>query len=70
MFGEVVRAVVFPERVEVVHETVVPVEPEVKDDAVDADLERKPFPVHLGGELGRAVGEVGGHDDARDGRFV
>lgn len=70
VLGEVVRAVELPERVEVVHEAVVPVEPEVEDDAVDADFEWEPFPVKLGGELVRVVGEVGGHDDARDGGFV
>lgn len=39
MFSEVVSAVEFPEEADIVHETVVPVEPEVEDDAVKPDLE-------------------------------
>jgi len=70
VLGEVVGAVELPERIEVVHEAVVPVEPKVEDNTVDANFKREPFPVELGGELVRVVGEVGGHNDARDGGFV
>lgn len=54
---EVVRAVVLPETADVVHQTVVPVEPEVEDDPVQADFEREPEPADCVGRLRRAVRE-------------
>lgn len=45
VLGQVVGAVELPQGTDVVHQAVVPVEPEVEDDAIQADLEREPFPV-------------------------
>lgn len=53
-----VCTVVFPETVVVVHDPMIPVKPKVQDDAVQTDLERKPFPVHaVYGGLGVLVSE-------------
>ena len=62
MFSEMVGAVVFPQIAHIVHQSVVPVEPEVEDDAVDADFEREPDPGHLRGSLGFVVREDGRED--------
>lgn len=70
VLGEVVGAVESPQEGDVVHRPVVPVEPEVEDDAVEADFEREPGPAHLRGGLVARVGEVDGEDDARAGGLV
>lgn len=44
VLGQVVGAVVFPETVHLVHQAVVPIEPEVEDDTIQANLQRKPHP--------------------------
>lgn len=59
VLGQVVGAVVLPQRTNIVHQAVVPVEEEVEDDAVEADFEREPLPVHHGWGLAHGVGEVG-----------
>ena len=46
---EVVLAVEFPEKPDVVHQPVVPVEPEVEHDPIDANLQRQPSPIHQRG---------------------
>lgn len=68
MLGEVVGAVKLPQAADLVHQAVVPVEPEVEDDAVEPGLERHPGPAHVGGGLGGAVGEEDGEDGAEGGR--
>lgn len=70
VFGEVVGAMELPETAHVMHQAVIPVEPEVKGDAVETNLQREPFPVHLGRQLVVVVGEVGRHDDAGNGGLV
>ena len=70
MLCEVVSAVEFPEEADVVHETVVPVEPEVENDTVEADLKWQHGPVQLGGEPVDVVGEVDGEGHTRAGRLV
>jgi hypothetical protein len=45
MLCEMMRAVVFPEAVDLVHEAVIPVEPEIKHDSVKTDLEGEDKPV-------------------------
>lgn len=74
MLGEMVGAMVLPEAGDVVHEPVVPVEPEVEDDAVQADLEGQPQPADgvrgLRGAVGqedREHGAEGGRGDERVG---
>lgn len=64
MLGEVVGAVVFPKATDIVHETMVPIEPEIEDNPVQAGLERQPVPVHPGGSLARAVAQEDGEDRA------
>lgn len=68
VLGEVVGAVKLPQAADLVHQAVVPVEPEVEDDAVEPGLERHPPPAHVGGGLGGAVGEEDGEDGAEGGR--
>ena len=67
MFGEVMRAVIFPKTPHVVHQSVVPIEPEVEDDAVETDFEGEPGPAHLRGGLTGAVAEEDGHDGPEGG---
>lgn len=54
---QVVSAVELPKRLNLVHQTVVPVEPKVKNDAIETGLEEEPLPCHLGGHLARCVRE-------------
>lgn len=44
VLGQVMRAVVFPKTADLVHESMVPVEPKVKHDAVQANFEWEPNP--------------------------
>ena len=46
MLGEMVGAVVFPQPADVMHQAVVPIEPEVEDDAVKSSLKRQPGETH------------------------
>lgn len=59
---QVVSTVELPKRLNLVHQTVVPVEPEVKNDAIETGLEEEPLPGHLGGHLARGVGEEDGEE--------
>lgn len=61
VLGEMVGAVVLPETANVMHQTVVPVEPEVQNDAVEADFEGQPEPTDCVGRLARSVAEEDGH---------
>ena len=60
VLGQMVGAVVLPQGLEVVHDAVVPVEPEVEDDAVQACFQGQPSEVHVGGSFGFLVGEEDG----------
>lgn len=57
VLGEVVRAVELPECLDLVHQPVVPVEPEVEDDAVQPDLHGQQVPVDVCGGHACAVGQ-------------
>lgn len=59
---QVVGAVEFPEAVKLVHDAVVPVEPEVQHDTVQTDLEGKPGPADCRGSHARPVAEEDGED--------
>ena len=61
MFGGMVRAVVFPERADLVARAVVGVEPEVEDDAVEQEFEGQPRADDDGGEVPGV--EVAGYAD-------
>lgn len=51
VFGEMMCAVEFPEVIIIVHDSVIPVEVEVKHDAVKTDRDRKPLPAQVDGRL-------------------
>nr|POE65892.1 hypothetical protein CFP56_57582 [Quercus suber] len=62
VLGKVVRAVVLPQAVEVMHAAVVPVKPKIEDDWVDPDLDGCPeVPVTGGGCLTHAVCDKHSH---------
>lgn len=61
---QVVRAVELPERLDLVHEAVVPVEPKVEDDSVEADLYGQQVPVDIGRGHAGAVAEEDGEERA------
>ena len=68
VLGEVVGAVELPQTADIVHHSVVAVEPEVENDAVQADLEAQPsppadIPENLDGGLVAVIGEVYSHRD-------
>lgn len=48
VLGEVMGSVVFPETADIVHQTVVPIEPEVQDNSVQSGLKWQPVPAHIG----------------------
>ena len=54
---QVVSAVELPKMLNLVHQTVVPVEPKVQNDAIEAGLEEQPLPSHLRGRLARRIRE-------------
>lgn len=70
VFSEMVGAMELPETADVMHESMVPIEPEVKNNTIEANLERQPFPFHLRRELVGIVREVGGQDYARNSSLV
>ena len=68
VLGEMVGAVVLPEAADIMHQTVIPVEPEVQNDAVEADFEGQPEPTDCVGRLTRSVAEEDGHHRTDSGR--
>src|ERR1700761_2406825 len=61
VLGKVVSAVVFPKHIVFVHRSMVPVEPKVEYDTIQADLQRQPGPAHGRWRLATAVAEKDGH---------
>lgn len=57
VLGEMVGAMVLPETVDIVHQTVIQVKPEVEDDAVEANFEGQPEPADGVGGLASSITE-------------